>query len=196
MTRDQRNAVRVHDADFGGVELHGAHGYLFGQFLSAMNTRSDGWGGPLAGRARLVRETMQAIRAAVPAGFVVGVRLWRVGHCPGSRRHCEPGLAIKARRPELGSAPSTAHGRRASRTRAQREVRGVHARVDGVRCLIVGSSRHGFRGIQMVAVVPTPAADSKRSRPPWSLDDRPRERHSATGRSRERGRERHPVDIG
>jgi 2,4-dienoyl-CoA reductase-like NADH-dependent reductase (Old Yellow Enzyme family) len=48
---------------------------VLGQFLSALNARSDGWGGPLDGRARLVREATRAVRAAVPAGFLVGVRL-------------------------------------------------------------------------------------------------------------------------
>lgn len=68
-------AVRAHRAGFEGVELHGAHGYLLCQFLSRLNTRADGWGGDLEGRARLIREVMRAVRAAVPASFVVGVRL-------------------------------------------------------------------------------------------------------------------------
>jgi 2,4-dienoyl-CoA reductase-like NADH-dependent reductase (Old Yellow Enzyme family) len=70
-------AVRAHAAGFAGVELHGAHGYLLSQFLSrSMNTRNDAWGGaPLENRARLLRETTRAVRAAVPPRFVVGVRL-------------------------------------------------------------------------------------------------------------------------
>lgn len=69
-------AVRAHAAGLDGVELHGAHGYLLCQFLSATrNRRTDGWGGDLAGRARLLRETFRAVRAAVPADFIVGVRL-------------------------------------------------------------------------------------------------------------------------
>ncbi len=69
-------ARRVASAGFAGVEIHGAHGYLLGQFLSrTMNQRSDAWGGELAGRARLMREVVRAVRAAVPAPFVVGVRI-------------------------------------------------------------------------------------------------------------------------
>jgi 2,4-dienoyl-CoA reductase-like NADH-dependent reductase (Old Yellow Enzyme family) len=69
-------AVRAARAGFQGVELHGAHGYLLGQFLSGtQNRRTDAWGGALAGRARLFREATRAVRAAVPASFVVGARL-------------------------------------------------------------------------------------------------------------------------
>jgi 2,4-dienoyl-CoA reductase-like NADH-dependent reductase (Old Yellow Enzyme family) len=69
-------AERCARAGFGGVELHAAHGYLLSQFLSrTMNPRSDGWGGDLTGRARLLRDLARRVRAACPASFVVGVRL-------------------------------------------------------------------------------------------------------------------------
>ncbi len=69
-------ARRVTDAGLAGVEIHGAHGYLPSQFLSRVfNQRDDRWGGPLAHRARLLREIVRAVRAAVPRGAVVGVRL-------------------------------------------------------------------------------------------------------------------------
>lgn len=69
-------AVRAERAGFGGVELHGAHGYLFGQFLSTTgNRRDDAWGGSLEHRARLLLDTTRAVRRATGPGFVVGVRL-------------------------------------------------------------------------------------------------------------------------
>ena len=69
-------AVRAHQAGFQGVELHGAHGYLLAQFVSRLhNQRTDGWGGALEGRSRLLREALRAVRSAVPSSFVVGVRL-------------------------------------------------------------------------------------------------------------------------
>lgn len=72
----QGAAVRSRRAGFAGVELHGAHGYLLSQFMSrTMNPRTDGWGGDLVGRARLIREATRAVRQATPAPFLVGVRL-------------------------------------------------------------------------------------------------------------------------
>lgn len=69
-------ALRCERAGFAGVELHGAHGYLLAQFLSAtQNLREDAWGGPFVKRARLLREVFRAVRGATSPGFVVGVRL-------------------------------------------------------------------------------------------------------------------------
>ena len=69
-------AARAEAAGFAGIELHGAHGYLLSQFLSrTMNPRTDGWGGDLVGRARLIREVTRAVRARVAPRFAVGVRL-------------------------------------------------------------------------------------------------------------------------
>jgi len=69
-------AVRAERAGFQGVELHGAHGYLLAQFLSStQNQRTDAWGGSFENRARLLRETMRAVRAATKKSFIVGVRI-------------------------------------------------------------------------------------------------------------------------
>jgi 2,4-dienoyl-CoA reductase-like NADH-dependent reductase (Old Yellow Enzyme family) len=69
-------AVRAQTAGFDGVEVHAGHGYLFTAFLSTtVNRREDAWGGPLERRARLLRNTVRAIRARVDRAFTVGVRL-------------------------------------------------------------------------------------------------------------------------
>src|SRR4051812_31343204 len=46
-------AARAREAGFDGVELHYAHAYTMASFLSARNTRPDGYGGPRENRARL-----------------------------------------------------------------------------------------------------------------------------------------------
>jgi 2,4-dienoyl-CoA reductase-like NADH-dependent reductase (Old Yellow Enzyme family) len=69
-------ADRAVRAGFGGIELHGANGYLLTQFTSTMtNRRTDVWGGSLENRARLAREVVRAVRARVPKSFVVGYRM-------------------------------------------------------------------------------------------------------------------------
>jgi 2,4-dienoyl-CoA reductase-like NADH-dependent reductase (Old Yellow Enzyme family) len=58
------------------IELHGAHGYLLHQFLSPLsNQRTDAYGGSLENRMRFPLEVFDAVRAVVPAGKPVGIRL-------------------------------------------------------------------------------------------------------------------------
>jgi len=69
-------AKRAESAGADGVEIHGAHGYILTQFLCpTLNTREDKWGGSFENRARLTREVVRRIRAAVSKSFLVGVRL-------------------------------------------------------------------------------------------------------------------------
>ena len=68
-------ALRARSAGFDGVELHYAHAYTMASFLSARNTRMDGYGGAKEQRIRLPLEVYAAVRAAVGAGFPVGCRM-------------------------------------------------------------------------------------------------------------------------
>jgi 2,4-dienoyl-CoA reductase-like NADH-dependent reductase (Old Yellow Enzyme family) len=69
-------ARRARDAGLDGVELHGANGYLITQFLSsAINDRTDEYGGVLANRARFVREIVQAIRKRVGRDFHLQMKI-------------------------------------------------------------------------------------------------------------------------
>ncbi len=69
-------AVRADLAGFDVVEVHAAHGYLLHQFLSPRsNLRTDEYGGDLDGRAKLLIEVVDAIRANWPTGKPVFVRL-------------------------------------------------------------------------------------------------------------------------
>jgi 2,4-dienoyl-CoA reductase-like NADH-dependent reductase (Old Yellow Enzyme family) len=69
-------AAVARQAGFSGVQVHGAHGYLISEFLSPrVNRRDDQWGGSIENRARLLIETVRAVRAKVGADFVVTVKL-------------------------------------------------------------------------------------------------------------------------
>lgn len=69
-------ALRAERAGFDGIEIHGAHSYLLAQFLDPRsNHRTDGYGGDLAGRARLLMEVVTGIREATGPDFQLGLRL-------------------------------------------------------------------------------------------------------------------------
>lgn len=69
-------ARRVREAGADAVEVHCAHGYVLGGFLSrADNRRTDRWGGPLENRARLAVEVVRAVREAIGPGMALLVRI-------------------------------------------------------------------------------------------------------------------------
>lgn len=68
-------ARRAIKAGFDGIEVHGANGYLVDQFLrDGTNHRTDGYGGSIENRTRLLVEVMQAVAEAIGADRC-GVRL-------------------------------------------------------------------------------------------------------------------------
>ena len=67
-------AGRAFAAGFDGVELHFAHAYTMASFLSALNTRDDGYGGPRENRVRLPLEVVSAVRERVGKKGIVGCR--------------------------------------------------------------------------------------------------------------------------
>lgn len=69
-------AVRAKKAEFDGVEIHGAHSYLFAQFLSrAFNRRQDSYGGDLRNRARFLVDVIEVVRQAVGEAYPVWCRI-------------------------------------------------------------------------------------------------------------------------
>jgi 2,4-dienoyl-CoA reductase-like NADH-dependent reductase (Old Yellow Enzyme family) len=56
------------------VELHYAHAYTMASFLSRLNVREDGYGGPREHRARVPLEVLGAVRRRVGDDWVVGIR--------------------------------------------------------------------------------------------------------------------------
>ncbi len=71
-----RAARRAKEAGFDAVQIHAAHGYLHSQFLSpAFNRRTDAYGGSVKNRARVVLETLKAIRDTVGPEFPVLIKM-------------------------------------------------------------------------------------------------------------------------
>jgi 2,4-dienoyl-CoA reductase-like NADH-dependent reductase (Old Yellow Enzyme family) len=85
IVRQFRDATRrALDAGFDVVEVHGAHGYLIGEFLSPLvNTRTDEYGGSFDHRIRLCLEIVDAVRGVWPERLPVFVRIsttdWKDG---------------------------------------------------------------------------------------------------------------------
>jgi 2,4-dienoyl-CoA reductase-like NADH-dependent reductase (Old Yellow Enzyme family)/thioredoxin reductase len=81
-------AERARSAGYDAIELHGAHGYLIGQFLSPeSNKRRDEYGGNAQGRARFCFRIIQAIKAKLGQDYPVIVRM-------NARDHTKDGLGI------------------------------------------------------------------------------------------------------
>ena len=93
MTRDEieltieayaQAARRVKEAGFDGVQIHAAHGYLIGQFLSPLvNRRTDEWGGDLQGRMRFLRAVCRAVREQVGPHYPMLIKLGLVDGVEG-----------------------------------------------------------------------------------------------------------------
>jgi len=66
--------VRAKQAGFDGIELHYAHAYTMSSFLSATNTRTDGYGGSAEERLRLPLEVFARVRDSVGSDLPVGCR--------------------------------------------------------------------------------------------------------------------------
>ncbi len=69
-------ARRAREAGFDMIELHGAHGYLLMQFLSAhSNKRNDEYGGDFRHRARFMIECLEETRKQVGKDFPMSIRI-------------------------------------------------------------------------------------------------------------------------
>ncbi len=65
-------ARRAREAGFDAVDIHGGHGYLIAQFMSAFfNRRSDEYGGDLPGRLRFPLEILREVRRNVGDDFPI-----------------------------------------------------------------------------------------------------------------------------
>lgn len=79
-----RAAVRAVEAGFDAIQLHAASGGLLSQFLSPLtNRRTDQYGGTPANRARMLIETLDAIRTAIGPRVPLLVRINGTDLLPG-----------------------------------------------------------------------------------------------------------------
>ncbi|HZK66646.1 MAG TPA: FAD-dependent oxidoreductase [Chloroflexota bacterium] len=83
-------AVRAREAGFDAVEVHGAHGYLVAQFMSAYsNKRTDIFGGTLHNRMRFPVEIIKNIRSKVGGSYPIIFRYSGEEMVPGGRTTAE-----------------------------------------------------------------------------------------------------------
>ncbi|HXG27953.1 MAG TPA: NADH:flavin oxidoreductase/NADH oxidase family protein [Nevskiales bacterium] len=88
--RFARAAAIARDCGFTGVQIHAAHGYLLSAFLSPVtNQRTDAWGGSLENRARMLLETVRAVRQSVGTDFPLSVKLNSDDFRKGGFSHAE-----------------------------------------------------------------------------------------------------------
>jgi 2,4-dienoyl-CoA reductase-like NADH-dependent reductase (Old Yellow Enzyme family) len=84
-----RAGRRAKEAGFDGVQIHAAHGYLLSQSLSpAFNRRQDGYGGPVANRARLLLEVLKRLRTELGDDYPILVKM-------NSQDFLESGLSLE-----------------------------------------------------------------------------------------------------
>lgn len=77
-------ALRAREAGYDAVEIHGAHGYLIHQFLSAnTNKRADAYGGSLLNRNRFLLEVIAEVRKQVGDAYPLILRLSADDYLPG-----------------------------------------------------------------------------------------------------------------
>ncbi|MBP8988997.1 MAG: FAD-dependent oxidoreductase [Clostridia bacterium] len=89
-------ARRARDAGFDAVEVHGAHGYLIAQFMSAYsNKRVDEFGGDFMSRMKFPIEIIKNIRRKVDANYPIIFRFSGDERVPGGRTMEESRLVAK-----------------------------------------------------------------------------------------------------
>lgn len=96
-------ARRARDAGFDAVDIHGGHGYLIAQFMSAYsNRRTDKYGGDLSGRLRFPLEMLRSVRKNVGDDFPIIFRYSADERIEGGR-NAEESAAIAPLLVEAGA---------------------------------------------------------------------------------------------
>lgn len=87
---------RVQEAEFDGVQLHAAHGYLLSSFLSPYtNRRDDQYGGSTENRLRILREIYEKATKKVGENFPILVKINTTDFLPGGMDTKEAGRSAE-----------------------------------------------------------------------------------------------------
>ena len=106
--RFAKGSRRLKDAGIDAVEIHGAHGYLIGQFMSPYtNKRTDKYGGSFENRMRFLDEIIHAVRTECGDDYPIIVRYSVDEHMDYAGQsedglHLEDGLRIAKHLSALG----------------------------------------------------------------------------------------------
>lgn len=77
-------ARRAREAGYDGVEIHGCHGYLIGQFISpGMNYRTDEFGGSFEARMKFPVDIFRAMKREAGEDFPLGFKMSAWEDIPG-----------------------------------------------------------------------------------------------------------------
>lgn len=91
-------AIRAKSAGYDGVEIHGAHGYLYNQFFSPLfNNRHDAYGrDSVENRCRIYTETIEKMRKALGKEYLIAVRFGGCDYAEGGStlEDCAYGAAL------------------------------------------------------------------------------------------------------
>ncbi|WP_406543134.1 NAD(P)-binding protein [Clostridium ljungdahlii] len=89
-----QGAKRLQKAGIDAVELHGAHGYMIGQFLSPYtNKRTDEYGGSFENRMRFLDEIIAGVRKECGSSYPIIVR-YSADECMGYAGYPELGIHL------------------------------------------------------------------------------------------------------
>lgn len=109
-------AVRAKEAGFDGIEVHAAHTYMLGSFLTRIwNRRDDEYGvDTIQNRVRIVANVLAGIRDRLGADYPVGVRIngqeWGADGALTSEESVEIARALEASGAQYISVSGYGHG--------------------------------------------------------------------------------------
>ena len=141
------SAQRSLDAGYRLLEIHGAHGYLLHSFFTPLvNQRDDEYGGDNRNRARMILETVEAVREVWPENLPLAVRLSAADWIEGGltlEDNIEMAGWLKERGVDFvdcsgGGATPSARASIGDRTHQQPELAAAIRRETGIGTMAVG----------------------------------------------------------